>query len=1300
VSRFIFTLLFLGLSCTGPRSAAEIVFSEAGLPIVRKSDVAGIPTSGPVWATAQTPDGTRWVGSNLLAAFDGVHGETIPLPNAYAFRGLASDASGRLWVGAVGAIGYVTHDLGGHWSFTSLLPELLRAGEPNPGDIWHVHALGHGAVFVTKDWILRWDGQKFDHWHRPGATRLQAFSGPADVLIYQDGVGLLRLGPTGEPVLQIAEADLPEHPITWQVASPDGSALLGLGDAAYRRTATGELVLLPELTRFLRGSVPSCAMGMGRDSVAIGTFKKGLVFASTAGTLINTAGEANGLGDDSVYSLGLGPSARLWVGLSNDLVDIEPPLRATAYDTRLGLKGTPLKVLGNGDAVCVLTDKTVFDLAAAGPTSTLPLQPRLWDAASIDGTLWAGGFGGLWRKSETSWVHEYYVSADVSRVVSIRHLPHTLVFTENYSVKALQSGPAGWVAHDLGQRVNDTPLSLVEDEAGDLWVSTRVSGIYRYAWSSSPALETPPPLRLVAHYRAGYGLPAGTTQPLLTCLGGQMYTFSGDGILGLNREGTGFEPVRTLEGFVGLSAAALPHEDRPTAYWLVQSRLLGPAAPPSLLRVSIGQTADSALEWKPISAISLNTNGPARRIDFVESVHGDALWAAHRAEVLRLSLSALAETPAPPQVTLQAAETLETRTPLNGAHPTFSAKTRHVAFYFSAVTPEGDPEVFYQTRLDGSATDWSAPSRQPLREYDGLAPGTHLFAVRALDRFGRPGLPANGVFMIATPWYRTPLALVGYAVVALVQLLGWIRWRSNRLRRQNQRLNQLVTERTRELELSNTAKSEFLENVSHEIRNPLNGLTGMLELLHEGELKPRERELARSLKACAENLARVSEEVLGYSKLEYGYVSLRNRPFAVDALFRGLVDLFQAQATRVGAVFTVKFAAGFVDGFLGDEDKIKTILGNFISNALKYAPGSPIELTADAHPIEGGMIDLFFEVTDHGPGVPEAEQELIFQKFVRGSAAKESDTPGTGLGLATCRMLAKAMNGSVGLESPPNGGATFYLRVLVAPAKLKTTNKISRAETSPSSGRRALIVEDEPYNQTVLQGVALDLGYTPTTSANAQEALAALASVEYDVVFLDWELPGAKGGDVARQVRARPDGVRPIVIATTAHDSEEIRDRCAEAGMDGFLLKPYSKERIRQMIEKVRSTRTAGVNDEVPRNRDRDSGTHTSTSELNLEAFALYQRGAPENSVDARADYIAAVEKELNLLRQNIETRQTPLVHGSAHRLRALGGLIGAQDLSRVARQLETAALPDCPSLQQELVVAWSELKQHLGQAT
>jgi len=292
---------------------------------------------------------------------------------------------------------------------------------------------------------------------------------------------------------------------------------------------------------------------------------------------------------------------------------------------------------------------------------------------------------------------------------------------------------------------------------------------------------------------------------------------------------------------------------------------------------------------------------------------------------------------------------------------------------------------------------------------------------------------------------------------------------------------------------------------------------------------------------------------------------------------------------------------------------------------------------------------------------------------VRGSRAKEEQIPGTGLGLATCNVLARLMNGQVSVESAPGKGATFSLRLLLprAPEGAVPVEKEVNGIVPDGDRPLALVVDDEPYNRTVLEGLATELGFAADLTGNAREALEQVARRNYRVIFLDWELPGLKGGDVARQIRARPNGAEPIIFATTAHDSDEMQERCREAGMDGFLLKPFNVAAIRRGLDGIGAWR-----------RGRGLGTARFWSEkpvkrstgLDLGAFAQYARARASQPEEARAEFIRTLAQQMAALEGALAKDDSTSLAGTAHRLRALAGLIQAEELNAASTKLEEIA--------------------------
>lgn len=598
---------------------------------------------------------------------------------------------------------------------------------------------------------------------------------------------------------------------------------------------------------------------------------------------------------------------------------------------------------------------------------------------------------------------------------------------------------------------------------------------------------------------------------------------------------------------------------------------------------------------------------------------------------------------------------------------------RDLEIEYTALSFVQPSRVTFRYKLEGYDAGWVDAGNRRTAFYTNLPPGSYTFQVQAANADGvwnhrgaRVALTQRPRFY-QTAWFYT-VVLVGIGLLAATLH----RWRTARLRRDNDRLERGIAERTQELELANrailersrelqlasNAKSEFLETVSHEIRNPLNGLNGLLGLLQQEQLGEPARDLSESVQACARDLTRVFEEVLGFARLEHGNIPAETVVFSLRTLVDDLVRSFAWAARHHHNAISIQFPDDFVDGFRGDATKIKTVVGNFLSNAIKYAPGSAIEVSIEQHPISAGRDDVHVEVRDHGAGIPAAEQELIFKKYVRGTTAREESVAGTGLGLALSRILAARLGGSVGVESTPGDGALFYLSVPLERAEPPPAPTRLSASDHPHPAGRLLIVDDECYNQRVLRGAALELGYTCEIAGTSEEAIRHLGRERFDVVLLDWELPGTKGDAVARWLRAHDAHAGTVIVATTAHDSEKIRRACVEAGMDDFLVKPYDTAEIARCLARAR--RRAAV--------ERPNGS------LDLSAFRLHALGQHSSHGESAGEYLATLRATRDALQAAVDRRDRATIDILAHRLRGLAGMVGAQQLTAAVKEFERVA--------------------------
>lgn len=1295
----------------------------AGWPLVDNVAAHNARLARPIWAVAGTPDGGIIVGANDLLVFDGVEWNDIAVSSGYAFRSLALDASGRVWVGGASQLGFIERGADGQWRFTSLLAKARAAGFAASEEIWHVSVTPEGIVFVASQQILRWDGDSFQVWTRPCAPRLFAHTVAGRLHVHQPGTGLLQIHAGGPSVVRPA-GQLPDGLLLWAVApadSADGDKhrpvgegwLVGTNDGAYRLTAAGSEPM-PELSRALARQLATCAVLLDDGVLAVGTYQSGIVLATTGGRVLEILDRRAGLMDDRVNHLFVDGLGRLWAGLSLGLARIETSGEVALFDGRNGITDGPLaRVFSHGGNLFASTSRTLYRFATPGARggrahriATLealpPLNTFVWDTAVLGDEIIAAGFGGIWRmrvQRETdagrsdwgrqAWVHEHHVSADVFRVTASRYLSGTLFFVEGHALKALQRTERDWVPRILIPDLDDTPVSLIEDSGGDVWVSLMLKGVRRYRVKDDID-GLPITLRLVKNFEPGNGLPSGAVRPRLSLLGERVVAFTETEVLSTGGdEDDTFAPVPGFENWTGIAAAS--RNDATDAWWIAQNHETGRAGVPVLFHVTLdggtdaAQTPTPTIRVEPAEAQGLGSRDIVTSLDIVGEPDGTndrkktPLWIGGAARLLRVVPEAAA---LPPAVHLQrvlidghpAAGINARDTPPDGrpaAPPLAGASIMEFRMY-SAASAAGEP-VHYQTRLLGAENDWSPPQRSPDRTFAGLAPGAYVFQARAVDKWGRAGPEFSCRFAVPTPWFRTVYAIVGYTIAALLLIALVVSWRMRQLHRRAAELNRIVGERTRELAAAGAAKTEFLERISHEIRNPLNGIIGLVSMLREVTPGGRSLELTRSLRACAKSLARVFDDVLKFTQLEHGQVTLREKPFSLDALVADTVALFRAAFKRGGATIFIRREGDPHDRFTGDAEKIESILANFIGNALKYAPGLPVEIFVQCEPAGDDAMSVTLNVTDQGPGIPAGEQEYVFERFARGALAKRKRVSGTGLGLATCRALASLLGGHVGVESPGlraakdgRPGCTFFLTVRLKrddASVVRSPGERADAPPAPlhSAGKsaRALIVEDQPYNQIVVRRIAENLGYAAAVARDGADALACISRNTYAVVLLDYELPDMDGDAVARRIRAQPGGAGVIIIGTTAHDGEHIRRQGAAAGMDGFAQKPFEQETIALLLDEIRVRR-------------RNSGA--TTGGFNFRVFGFVANDDPAQTEQSAHLYLELLEKEIAALGVAVAAHDGPAVSRCAHRLKSYAGMVDAAALRDLAEHMQRTA--------------------------
>jgi signal transduction histidine kinase/ActR/RegA family two-component response regulator len=403
------------------------------------------------------------------------------------------------------------------------------------------------------------------------------------------------------------------------------------------------------------------------------------------------------------------------------------------------------------------------------------------------------------------------------------------------------------------------------------------------------------------------------------------------------------------------------------------------------------------------------------------------------------------------------------------------------------------------------------------------------------------------------------LAVAGLAALAIV---GYERWHA---------LRELEKARAA-AESATRAKSHFLASISHEIRTPLNAIIGMSELLQRTPLLDPQREYLGTIHTASEILLALVNETLDFSKIEAGKLDLESTPFDLQKCLEQALNLVAPKAKAKGLELRCTLGRDMPRRIVADPTRLRQILVNLLDNAVKFTARGHVAVTAEWQASAGVTGELHLSVSDTGIGIPANGLSSIFTAFLQVDTATTRQYGGTGLGLAIVERLCELMGGSVTVESEEGRGSTFRVRIRAATAgevasPPAETDHSSRLPAVPPL--RILLVEDNPVNQLVVVRMLESLGYaSPLVAADGEEALEVLHGERCDLVLMDLHMPRMDGIEASLRIRdVFTEEERPAIIALTADAIEESRIACRDAGMAGFLTKPFRLEELQACLE-------------------------------------------------------------------------------------------------------------------------------------
>lgn len=450
---------------------------------------------------------------------------------------------------------------------------------------------------------------------------------------------------------------------------------------------------------------------------------------------------------------------------------------------------------------------------------------------------------------------------------------------------------------------------------------------------------------------------------------------------------------------------------------------------------------------------------------------------------------------------------------------------------------------------------------------------TFLLARRLASRLSRPlSAMSDAVTAIQAGNYQATLPEVGGSELATLarHINNLANGLSNAAQEQQQAMTLLIKARE-ESDLANRAKSDFLAMMSHELRSPMNGVLGMLQLLDTTDLSEEQREYAALAMESTEHLLKVINDILDFSRIERGALELELISFNLPALLKAALQAFQHSAQQRGLRLHLELDDALpAPQVQGDPTRLRQILVNLIGNALKFTERGEVRIEAHWQALDNQVLWFTCKVHDTGIGISRERLETMFDAFQQADNSISRRYGGTGLGLPIARTLTERMGGTLTAQSEPGRGSCFTLEIPLPFSAQQVQSPPHTLPNGPSvqTQRPVLLVEDNAVNQTVIEAMLRSLGYQVELVSDGTQAVKAVSEKRFAAVLMDCRLPVMDGYEATRRIRELGRQGQLPIIALTANALQGDREACLQAGMNDYLAKPFKRMELQQVLDR------------------------------------------------------------------------------------------------------------------------------------
>ncbi len=1195
------TLLLLGLLLHQSAMAQDY----AGFPLLENFDPEAYQAHRINFMIAQSPDQLIYAANGKgVLQFDGESWHLIKMPERNHARSLAVDAKGRVYVGTANDIGVLEKDSLGHLQFVS-----WRDRIPGVEDFAHVYttlATPDAIYWQSYRQLFRWKDGQMKRWtFDPVVGRLFYCNDILYTSVRRSGLAFLTPDDEFKPIPgnEFLEG------VTIDFVIPSGDRLLigsrkhGLlfyKDGQFESFETDIWPLGTERSF-------TDAIYLPNNHLAVVLFNQpGIFIIDENGRLLKIIDRESGMQNDDVKDLLLDAQKGLWVANESGLsrVDIMAPF--SIFDDRNGILGGVQDLEHWDDKWLIATVEGLYEMpstpSAGQIEAKLIFKEKIWKITSWQDQLLFATSGGAFIGSTTqrNRIGTHYFTPALQG----SNFNDRLIYATNgNSLLGFRQNESGaWEELGRVERLRGSIREIIEIAPGEIWLKSNSRGLYKIDLAVDRDGVPDFSKVQVKNYFSESGIPKGNHMPHFIDQKLLLRT-EDDELLKFDADTDRFVPYPEFTAEMGLQGGiALPklNQFQPGRLWL---DYFGPDGY-RLVEVREQLDGQRRLEHFPVSQVTQRFQDLFSN----EMFYADEnyVWYGATKGLIRY---ALGEIPKPAndfpvyinQVFIQ--DSLVYRQ-FQEPHPVMDLPFRHndLTFTFTAPLFRDLADRRYQFRLDGYDDKWSGWSTESKKNYTNLQEGDYSFYVRARDSYGNINEAVPVQFTIAPPWYRTLWAYLGYAVLAVVAISAIYRFRSRRLRLQNEQLDALVKQRTRTIQIQadelkelNQVKSRFFTNISHELRTPLTLILSPLEDLIGSTTSDIQNRQLRLMRTNAQRLLKLINQLLDLSKLDSDKLELQAAQMDFLAFVRQLTLSFQtlAQQRRLKLDFQTDLAECFV---YFDEEKMEQVLMNLLSNALKFTP-------------EGGQVQVQFlkvdiagrpwasiVIKDNGIGISEEQLPYIFDRFYQADNADTRAFAGTGVGLSLTKELVELHNGQIQVNSKREEGTRFeiqlplgrehlqdhQIRVLrpdrAAPAvepeiEMAYVDVGTNDAVKPSGEQPLLLVADDHRELREYIARTLEQGFQVMQAKDGQDAWEMALKHTPDVIVSDVMMPRMSGYQLCDKLKSdmRTNHIPLILLTAKVGLEEKIKGLTHQA--DAYLTKPFNARELRLRTQNMLNLR-------------------------------------------------------------------------------------------------------------------------------